>query len=195
MEERRMETTAGIKTIFGDIFPFEEKIPIIKPEVFIAPGAKVIGDIVIGSYSNVWFNSVLRGDVNYVRIGEYTNIQDGSVLHVSAGPNPLIIGNYVTVGHAAVLHSCKIEDITLIGMGSTVLDGAIVREKSMVAAGSLVKQGFEVPSGKLVGGVPAKIIRDLSQDELNYFHTSALNYFEYSKKTITSLYKVQNEKS
>lgn len=190
-----METTEGINTVFGNLYPFGEKVPLLKPEVFIAPGVKVIGDVAIDSFSNVWFNSVLRGDVNYVRIGEYTNIQDGSILHVSAGPNPLIIGNYVTVGHAAVLHSCKIEDLSLIGMGSTILDGAIVREKSMVAAGSLVKQGFEVPAGKLVGGVPAKIIRDLSEDELNYFLKSAINYFEYSKKTILSLSKVQNEKS
>lgn len=180
--------------IFGQLIPFEGIFPKLHPGILVASGVRIIGDVEIGRESSIWFNAVIRGDVNQIRIGEFTNIQDGCILHVSAGPNPLRIGNYVTVGHGAILHSCMIEDLTLIGMGSTVLDGAVVRKNSMVAAGSVVRPGFEVPEGKLVGGIPAKIIRSLTDEELNYFSASAKNYADYARRIITSMNEVEYEK-
>ncbi|MDO8550442.1 MAG: gamma carbonic anhydrase family protein [Ignavibacteria bacterium] len=168
------------------IFPYLDKIPKIAINVFLASGTKIIGDVEIGKYSSVWYNSIIRGDVNYIRIGELTNIQDNSVLHVT-GKNPLIVGNKVTVGHSAVLHGCTIMDLTLIGIGGIVLDGAIVEEKSMVAAGSVVKPNFVVPSGKLVAGIPAKVIRDLTDDELIEFENSAIRYKKYADTSFNSI--------
>jgi len=168
------------------IFPYLDKIPKIAANVFLASGIKIIGDVEIGENSSIWYNSIVRGDVNYIRIGELTNIQDNSVLHVT-GKNPLIVGNKVTVGHSAVLHGCTIMDLTLIGIGGIILDGAIVEEKSIVAAGSVVKQGFVVQSGKLVAGIPAKVIRDLTDDELIEFENSALRYKKYAEASFNSI--------
>ncbi|NUM70550.1 MAG: gamma carbonic anhydrase family protein [Ignavibacteriaceae bacterium] len=109
-------------------YPYLTKYPVVPDSVFVAPGARVIGDVEIGEKSSVWFNCVIRGDILPIRIGRYTNIQDGAILHVTAPSNPLSIGSYVTVGHNAVIHACTIEDYTLIGMGSVVLDGAVVEQ-------------------------------------------------------------------
>lgn len=168
------------------IFPYSEKKPKFGADVFLASGVKIIGDVEIGDNSSIWYNSIIRGDVNYIRIGETTNIQDNSVLHVT-GKNPLIVGNKVTVGHSAVLHGCTIMDLTLIGIGGIILDSAIVEEKSMVASGSVVKPGFVVPSGKLVAGIPAKIIRDLTDDELMEFEKSAIRYKKYADTAFNSI--------
>ncbi|PKL81479.1 MAG: gamma carbonic anhydrase family protein, partial [Ignavibacteriae bacterium HGW-Ignavibacteriae-3] len=127
--------------------------------------------------------------VNYIKIGVMTNIQDSSMLHVTNGKYPLIIGDKVTIGHSVTLHGCIIKDLSLIGMGTTILDGAVVEQNAMVAAGSLVKPGFVCPGGKLVGGVPAKIIRDLTDGEMKEFETSASRYLEYTRDTIESLIK------
>jgi carbonic anhydrase/acetyltransferase-like protein (isoleucine patch superfamily) len=168
------------------IFPYSDKIPKIAANVFLASGTKIIGDVEIGENSSIWYNTVVRGDVNYIRIGELTNIQDNSVLHVT-GKNPLIVGNKVTVGHSAVLHGCTIMDFTLIGIGGIILDSAVVEEKSMVAACSVVKPGFVVPSGKFVAGIPAKVIRDLTNDELMEFENSALRYKKYAEISLDSI--------
>jgi carbonic anhydrase/acetyltransferase-like protein (isoleucine patch superfamily) len=168
------------------IFPYKEITPEVDQTVFLAPGVKIIGDVKIGKNSGIWYNSVIRGDVNYIRIGELTNIQDNSVLHVT-GKNPLIVGNKVTVGHNAVLHGCTIMDLTLIGIGGIILDGAVIEEKSMVAAGSVVKPGFIVPSGKLVAGVPAKVIRDITNDEMRDFENSAARYKKYADEALNSI--------
>ncbi len=168
------------------IFPYTDKIPKIAGNVFLAPGVNIIGDVEIGENSSVWYNSVIRGDVNYIKIGEFTNIQDNSVLHVT-GKNPLIVGNKVTIGHSVVLHGCTIMDLTLIGIGGIVLDSAVVEEKSMVAAGSVVKPGFIVPSGKLVAGIPAKVIRDLTDDEMIEFENSAARYKKYADLSFNSI--------
>jgi len=168
------------------IYAYDGKFPSIHPTVFIAPGAKIIGDVEIGKNSSVWYNCVVRGDVHYIKIGESTNIQDLSMLHVSVNTHPLNIGNFVTVGHSVKLHGCTIEDYVLIGIGSVVLDGAIVRTNSVVAAGAVVTPGFVVPSGKLVAGVPAKVIRDLSDEEINYLKVSAEHYSEYAKLSYES---------
>jgi carbonic anhydrase/acetyltransferase-like protein (isoleucine patch superfamily) len=172
------------------IFPYLSKTPKLASNVFLASGVKIIGDVEIGIDSNIWYNSVIRGDVNYIRIGEATNIQDNCVLHVT-GKNPLIIGNKVTVGHSVVLHGCIIKDLTLVGIGGIVLDGAVIEEKSMVAAGALVKPGFVVPTGKLAAGVPAKIIRDLTEDEMKEFENSALRYKEYAVLSLNSLKNIK----
>ncbi|MEE8440525.1 MAG: gamma carbonic anhydrase family protein [Spirochaetia bacterium] len=158
-------------------------LPTIPNSVMVAPGARIIGDVVVGERSSIWYNVVIRGDVNYIRIGEETNIQDGSVLHVTHDTHPLVIGNRVTAGHGVRLHGCTVEDETLIGIGAIVLDGAVVEERSMVAAGALVPPGMLVPSGKLVAGVPARVLRDLSADELANFAESANRYVEYARLT------------
>lgn len=169
------------------LFPYKGIYPKLGKNIFIASGAKIIGDVEIGEDSSVWYNSVVRGDVNFVKIGSRTNIQDCSMLHVTNETNPLIIGNGVTIGHSVKLHGCTVEDFSLVGIGAIVLDGAIVEKNSFVAAGCLVPPNYKVPSGKLVAGVPAKIIRNLTSAEMEEFQKSADRYVEYSKLTIESL--------
>lgn len=170
------------------VFSYEGKSPVIEQSVFLAPGVRVIGDVKIGARSGIWFNAILRGDVQSITIGEATNVQDGSVLHVTGDDLPLIIGSKVTIGHMACVHACTIQDLTLIGIGATVLDGAIVEERSMVAAGAVVRPGFIVPTGKLVAGVPAKIVRELTQQEMEYFEISAEHYADYAVKTRKAIF-------
>ena len=175
------------------LFPYLDLFPEIHPTVFLASGVKIIGDVKIGANSSVWYNTVIRGDVHYVKIGEMTNIQDCSMLHVTNGRYPLNIGSKVTIGHSVKLHGCTLQDLCLIGIGSIVLDGAVVETNSMVAAGAVVKPNFVVPSGKLVAGVPARIVRDLTDDEINDFEKSALRYMKYTEITINSLNKALNK--
>lgn len=169
------------------IFPYMGKYPKMGENVFLASGVKVIGDVTIGDNSSVWYNTVIRGDVHYIRIGSFTNIQDCSMLHVTNGKYPLNIGDKVTIGHSVKLHGCTLKDMCLIGIGSVVLDGSVVESESMVAAGSVIKPNFIVPSGKLVAGVPAKVVRDLSEEEIRDFERSAMRYKKYTEMTIESL--------
>lgn len=155
--------------------------PKIHKSVFIAEGARIIGDVEIGSESSIWFNTVVRGDVHYIRIGSRTNIQDNCVLHVTHKKYALDIGSNVTVGHNAVLHGCTVEDFCLIGMGAIVLDNATIHAHSLIAAGALVQGGFEVPEGSMVAGVPAKIKRPLTAEETEFLKQSAQNYVDYVK--------------
>jgi carbonic anhydrase/acetyltransferase-like protein (isoleucine patch superfamily) len=171
------------------VFPYLDLYPTLDPSVFLASGVKIIGDVNIGKHSSVWYNSVVRGDVHYIKIGEMSNIQDCSMLHVTNGKFPLNIGNKVTIGHSVKLHGCTLMDLCLVGIGAIVLDGAVVEEKAMVAAGSVVKPHFIVPTGKLVAGVPAKVIRDLTKDEIDDIEASASRYMKYTQITIDSLYK------
>lgn len=163
------------------IYSYLELNPKIADSVFLAPGVKIIGDVKIDEFSSIWFNTVVRGDVNYIKIGKMTNVQDLSMLHVTKDTHPLIIGDNVTIGHSVTLHGCILKNNCFIGMGATILDGAVIEEDSMVAAGALVKQNFFVPKGKLVAGVPAKIIRDLNDEEINNIQASALRYKKYSE--------------
>ncbi|MBZ0200464.1 MAG: gamma carbonic anhydrase family protein [Ignavibacteriaceae bacterium] len=172
------------------LFPYGDLFPKIHPTVFLASGVKIIGDVKIEEYSSIWYNSVVRGDVHYIRIGSYTNIQDCSMLHVTNGKFPLNIGNKVTVGHSVTLHGCTLKDLCLIGMGAVVLDGAIVEECSLVAAGSVIRPGFVVPSGTLVAGVPGKVIRELTEKEMAEFEISAHRYKKYTDITVDSLNKM-----
>lgn len=171
------------------LFPYLDQFPRIHESVFLAPGVKVIGDVEIGADSSVWYNTVIRGDVHYIKIGEMTNIQDCSMLHVTNGRFPLNIGNKVTIGHSVKLHGCTLMDLCLVGIGAIVLDGAVVEERSIVAAGAVVRPKFVVPSGKLIAGVPGKIIRDLSEEELKEFDRSALRYKKYTELTVNSFAK------
>lgn len=193
METHRMESS-DVQKLDNEqkLFPYLESFPKIDSTVFLASGVKIIGDVEIGKNSSVWYNSVIRGDVNYIKIGARTNVQDCSMLHVTNGKFPLNIGSEVTIGHSVTLHGCTLQDSSLIGMGAIVLDGAVVEKNSIVAAGSVVKQNFVVPSGKLVAGVPAKIIRDLTDAEVNDFEKSAERYVNYTKITIDSLIKYKN---
>jgi len=163
------------------IFQYLELTPKIDDSVFLAPGVKIVGDVKIGEDSSIWYNTVVRGDVNYITIGKKTNVQDLSMLHVTAKIFPLIIGDEITIGHSVTLHGCVLHDRTFIGMGATILDGAIVESDSMVAAGAVVRQNFTVPSGKLVAGVPAKVIRDLTNEEIHNIKASAERYKKYSE--------------
>lgn len=138
--------------------------PVIHPSAFIAPNATLLGDVTIGEDASVWYNTVLRGDINRIAVGRGSNIQDGSVLHLSAEYGCLI-GAYVTVGHMAMLHACTIGDECLIGMGAIILDGAEIGERSIIGAGALVTQERKIPPGSMVLGSPAKVVRSLSLEE------------------------------
>lgn len=155
----------------------------IRPQIgngaFLVDSAEVIGDVVIGSQSSLWFNVVVRGDVNFIRIGDRTNIQDGSVVHVTHEQHPTWIGDDVTIGHNVTLHGCRIGNRCLIGMGAIVMDGAIVSDDAMVAAGALVTPGTEIPSGTLYAGSPARFKRHLSSAEIAGLKKSAENYLRY----------------
>jgi carbonic anhydrase/acetyltransferase-like protein (isoleucine patch superfamily) len=169
------------------LFRYENLYPKIHKTVFLASGVKIVGNVEIGANSSIWYNVVIRGDVHYVKIGKMTNIQDLSMLHVTNGRYSLNIGNKVTIGHSVKLHGCTLNDLCLIGIGAIVLDGAIIEENSIVAAGSVVKPNFKVPSGKLVAGVPAKIIRDLTQEEIKDLEQSAIRYKNYTEIMVNSL--------
>lgn len=155
--------------------------PNIDPSAYIEESAQIIGDVVIGKETSVWFHAVIRGDVNYIRIGDRTNIQDGCLLHVRDKKYPLIVGSGVTVGHGAILHGCVVRDSTLIGMGAIVLDNAQIGDHSLVAAGAVVKEQSAVPDGVLVAGVPAAVVRPLTEEERQMIEQSAQNYLEYVK--------------
>lgn len=169
------------------LFPYLDLFPKIHPSVFLASGVKIVGDVQIGAYSSVWYNVVIRGDVHYVKIGEMTNIQDLSMLHVTNNKYPLNIGNRVTIGHSVKLHGCTVKDMSLIGIGAIVLDGAVVEEYSMVAAGAVVKPNFVVPNGKLVAGIPAKVVRDLTEAELKDLENSSERYKKYAELSLNSI--------
>jgi len=154
--------------------------------VFIASGAAVIGQVEMGEDVNVWFNTVVRGDVNTIKIGARTNIQDNTTVHVTSGTGPTWIGSDVTIGHNAVIHACTIEDLCLIGMGSTILDGAVIGRQSFVAAGSVVTPGKKMPSKMMIMGAPAKPVRELTEQELAFLENSARDYVKTSRSYIPS---------
>jgi gamma-carbonic anhydrase len=143
---------------------FLRRQPRLGQGVYLARGAVVVGDVTLGDRSSVWYNAVLRGDLNRIVVGHHTNIQDGAVLHL-ADDSPCLVGNWVTVGHGAIVHACTVGDEVLIGMGATILDGAVIGDQSIIGANALVTQQTEVPSGSLVLGSPARVVRALSGDE------------------------------
>lgn len=154
--------------------------PSIHPAAYVAEGAWVIGDVEIGEEASIWFNAVLRGDINSIRVGRRSNIQDGAVVHLTRAL-PVVIGDDVTVGHKAMVHACVIERACLIGMNAVVLDGARVGPFAIVAAGAVVKEGFVVPEGMLVAGVPARVVRPITAEEKEFLLQSARNYVGYAR--------------
>lgn len=163
------------------ILPWEGRTPRIAPSAWLAGGACIVGDVTIGERSSVWFHAVIRGDVNSIWIGSETNVQDLCVLHVT-GQHALWIGDRVTIGHRAIVHGAHLEECVLIGMGACVLDGARIGSYSLVAAGAVVREGQVVPSGVLVAGVPARIVRELTAEERRQLEASASHYVEYAAR-------------
>ncbi len=157
------------------------KIPNIHDSVYLCDNITIIGDVEIKKDSSVWFGAVIRGDVNYITIGERTNIQDNSVLHVQHDAGPLIIGNNVTVGHSVNLHGCSIGDNCLIGIGAIVLTGAVIGNNCIIAAGTVIKEHFIVPDGSLVAGIPGIIKKSLVKEDIKSISSSAQNYINYVK--------------
>jgi carbonic anhydrase/acetyltransferase-like protein (isoleucine patch superfamily) len=158
---------------------FLHKKPTLGKNVYIAKGAVVFGDVTLGDHSSIWYNAVARGDINRIVVGHHTNIQDNAVLHL-ADDFPCIIGNYVTVGHSAIVHACTIGDEVLVGMGATILDGATIGDRCLIGANSLVTAGSKIPPGSLVLGSPAKIVRKLTPKERAKLKTWAEKYVRYA---------------
>lgn len=150
--------------------------PQLGNRVFVADGARLIGDLEVGELSSIWFNVVVRADVHHIRIGKRTNVQDNSTVHVTEGRAPCLIGDDVTIGHNAIVHACTVEDLCLIGMGAIVLDQAVIRKGCVVGAGALVTMGKEFPPYSLIVGSPAKAIRPLTEAEIQGLHESAEHY-------------------
>lgn len=156
--------------------PHGDKAPRLHDSVLLMTDVVVVGDVEIGEQSSIWFGSVLRGDVNYIRIGARTNVQDLSVLHVARATHPTVVGDDVTLGHRVTLHGCTVRNRVLIGIGAIVMDGAVVEDDAMVGAGALVPPGMVVPSGALALGSPARVRRNLTSDEAAYVRKTAENY-------------------
>ena len=158
---------------------FLRKKPALGKGVFIAQGAVLIGDVTLGNFSSVWCNAVLRGDINRIVVGHHTNIQDNAVLHL-ADDLPCVVGNYVTIGHGAIVHACTVADQVLVGMGSVILDDAVVGKQSLIGARALVTAGMRIPPGSLVMGTPARVVRKLTHEERANLKALAEKYVKVS---------------
>lgn len=161
---------------------FQGTLPVIPKSVFVEDTAVVIGDVVMGEDCSLWFHAVVRGDVNYIRIGDRTNVQDLCMLHVTHDTHPLVVGSDVTIGHNVVLHGCTVKDRVLIGMGAIIMDGAVIGEDCVVGAGALVTEGTVVPPRSLVLGSPAKVKRPVTNQELAWIKESSHNYVKYARQ-------------
>ncbi|WP_077284841.1 gamma carbonic anhydrase family protein [Cognaticolwellia aestuarii] len=168
------------------IYRLANLVPSVTDSNFIAPNATLIGDVVLGEHASIWFNVVIRADMETVNIGENTNIQDGSILHVDTG-FPMTIGRDVTVGHKVMLHGCTIGDNTLIGMNAVVLNGANIGKNCLIGANSLVTENMQVPDGHLVLGSPAKVVKALDDSTRAMFTKSAMHYVENGQRYLTDL--------
>lgn len=160
------------------IIPFKDKSPNVGKELFLAPDAWLIGDVTIGDSVSIFFGVVLRGDINPIKVGSGSNIQEHATLHTSWGLGPCVVGSHVTVGHGAILHGCTVEDHCIIGMGSTILDNAVIGTNSLVGANALVTMNTVIPPRSLVVGSPAKVVRQLTDKELDEIRRSAKSYQE-----------------
>jgi gamma-carbonic anhydrase len=160
--------------------PYRNIVPTIDPSAYVDESAQVVGDVAIGAESSVWLNAVVRGDVNYIRLGRQSNLQDGVIVHVNHVPSyPTLVGDQVTVGHNAILHGCVIEDRCLIGMGAILLNGSRIGSESIVAAGTLVTESTVIPPRSLVMGTPGTVRRSLTDAELALILEGAANYVRY----------------
>jgi len=161
------------------IRPYRGQLPVIHPSAFVDDSAQVIGDVVIGAESSVWMQVVIRGDVNYIRIGDRSNVQDGTIVHVQHDTHPTLIGSDVTIGHGAIVHGCTIADRVLVGMGAIILNGATIGEDCIIAAGTLLTEGTVIPPRSMVMGSPGKVRRALTDRDLEMIREFAGNYVRY----------------
>jgi carbonic anhydrase/acetyltransferase-like protein (isoleucine patch superfamily) len=172
----------------GQLIGFGGKAPVVHPSAFVAPGARLIGDVEIGADASIWYNCVLRGDVNRIRIGARTNIQDGSVLHVDSpkagdeAGHPTIIGEEVLIGHLAMVHGCVLHDRAFVGLGSIVMDGCAIESDAMLAAGAMLTPGKTIPAGQLWAGRPAKYVRDLTAADVAGMRAGVAHYVELARR-------------
>jgi carbonic anhydrase/acetyltransferase-like protein (isoleucine patch superfamily) len=163
------------------ILPVNDKTPEIGQSCFVAPNATIVGNVVMGDECSVWFNAVIRGDVNYIKMGNKVNVQDGAVIHCTFQKNPTNIGNNVSIGHNAIVHGCTVHDNVLIGMGAIVMDRCVVNSNSIIAAGAVVLEGTTVEAGSIYAGVPAKKVKDISPDKISgEIDRIAANYTKYA---------------
>ncbi|MEM9000656.1 MAG: gamma carbonic anhydrase family protein [Bacteroidota bacterium] len=157
------------------------KSPVIGEDCFIAENATVIGEVIMGGQCSIWFNAVVRGDVHYIKMGDKVNVQDGAVIHCTYQKSPTTIGNFVSIGHNAVVHGCTIHDNVLVGMGAIVMDDCVIESNSIIAAGAVVTKGTYVPSGSVFAGMPARKIKEISPElSLGEIDRIANNYVKYS---------------
>jgi carbonic anhydrase/acetyltransferase-like protein (isoleucine patch superfamily) len=172
------------------IIPFKGKVPVIHPSAFIAPGCRIIGDVEIGQDASIWYNCVIRADVNRVRIGARSNVQDGTVIHCDSPGDgidrpltgwPTIIGDDVLIGHMAMVHGCTLEDRAFVGLGAIVMDGCVIESDGMLAAGALLSPGKRLPGRQLWAGRPAKYMRDLSDEMVAKLRGGAARYVDYAR--------------
>ncbi len=166
----------------GPLWALDGVAPRVAADAWVAPTATVIGDVVLGAGVGVWWHCVLRGDTNHIRVGEGTNIQDGTIVHVNAGNYPCLIGRYVTIGHACIVHACTLEDRAFVGMGATVLDGAVIAEGGMLAAGGLLTPRKRIGPNELWAGSPAKLLRVMSAEEREGWDRTAVHYRELAQR-------------
>lgn len=166
----------------GQLTPFKGVWPTVPESCFVFPGALVVGDVVLGEHVSIWAGTVVRGDVNHIRVGERTNIQDGTVIHVSTNTYPTLIGKDVLIAHRAMLHGCTLEDHAFVGMGATVMDGAVIESDGMLAAGAMLTPGKRIKSGELWAGSPAKFKRHLSEQEIEKNRWMAGHYHRLAQQ-------------
>lgn len=171
----------------ANIYTYKGIAPTIEDGAFIAPSADIIGDVEIGTKCGIWFGCVLRGDVAPIRVGQRTNIQDGTVIHVTRNGHPTIIGSGVTIGHQALLHACKLEDSCFVGMGSTIMDDVMVESGAMVAAGALITPGKVVKKGQIWAGNPGKYFRELTENEAEFIKVSETNYVKHVEEYLNEI--------
>ena len=163
------------------ILPVEGKLPVFGDDCYLAPNATVVGDVITGDKCSFWFNAVVRGDVNSIRMGYKVNVQDGAVIHATYKKTKVVIGNNVSIGHNAIVHGCTLHDDVLIGMGAIIMDNAVVHSHSIIAAGAVVLEGTIVEAGTIYAGVPAKKVKDISQELIQgEIERIANNYVRYA---------------
>lgn len=168
------------------IVEFKGKKPVVSPRAYLAPNSVLVGEVEVGDFASIWYNAVVRGDINHVKIGNHSNIQDNCVIHVTPELYPVEIGSYVTVGHGAVIHGAVIMDMVLVGMGAVLLDGVKVGFGSIIGAGAVIPPGTEIPDRSLVVGVPGKVIRQVSDAEFEMIRKNALEYLEMAVESFGS---------
>lgn len=169
------------------IYPYKDKLPALAAGVFLAPSAELAGEIEVGRDSSFWFHTAARGDVHWIKVGERTSVQDGSVLHVTHEAFPLLIGSDVVIGHSCMIHGCTLEDACLIGIGARVLDGAVIESGAQVGAGAVVPPGMRVAAGQLALGVPARMVRALSDSERDGIREIASRYVRVKNDYLGSM--------